>query len=373
MKNYKMFLRFFFILILAISAALFSGCAKKPVESSTSSGDGAFSYNDYIEDNGFWNGIKALDYVEIFNYKAMPVPKDIHHVSDDTIQSEISNLLANYTSATQITDRAVADGDLVNIDYVGSVDGVEFDGGSTGGMGTDVTAGSTGYIDDFLTQIIGHMPGETINVEVTFPVDYHSVDLQGKDALFVTTINYINGEPVEPELTDDFVMSNFSANYNWKTVEEMKENMKSDLQKSAVEQYIRQYFTTEVKVKSVPDLLIDYQNNSMINYYQEYATMYGMELNDFLNSYVGFPGVDELIANYQENNLKEATYLLVVQAVAEDMNFSVSEKDLADYFLKYVGSSDYSQYVDQYGLSYINHVVLNEKILDYIIANAVLE
>ena len=89
------------------------------------------------------------------------------------------------------TSLTVEDGDTVNIDYVGSVDGVEFDGGSTNGQGTDLTIGSGLYIDDFEEQLIGSHPGDTVEVNVTFPDDYSSEDLQGQDALFEVTINGI--------------------------------------------------------------------------------------------------------------------------------------------------------------------------------------
>lgn len=85
----------------------------------------------------------------------------------------------------------VEDGDTVNIDYVGTIDGVEFDGGSTNGQGTDLTIGSGLYVDDFEEQLIGSHPGDTVEVNVTFPDDYSSSDLQGKDALFEVTINGI--------------------------------------------------------------------------------------------------------------------------------------------------------------------------------------
>ena len=96
-------------------------------------------------------------------------------------------------SSTLSTDTSltVEDGDTVNIDYVGSVDGVEFDGGSTNGQGTDLTIGSGLYIDDFEEQLIGSHPGDTVEVNVTFPDDYSSEDLQGQDALFEVTINGI--------------------------------------------------------------------------------------------------------------------------------------------------------------------------------------
>ena len=358
MKNYKMFLCLF--LVFAISFALFSGCGKK-----------SDSADEYYTESGLWKGIKAADYVEMFNYKALSIPNDVHNISDADLQNKISSILSEYSTELQVTDRKVNDGDTVNIDYVGSIGGVEFDGGSTGGAGANVTAGSTDYIDDFLTQIIGHMPGETINVEVTFPEDYGKEDLNGKDALFVTTINYIV-EYENPELTDSFVFTNFAADNGWKTVAQMKTGLNSEMQKDAIQQYIRQYLTTRVNIKSVPDILIQYQQNSMINYYKNYAEMYGMELDEFLSSYGGFSDVDALTAFYRDNHVEEAKFLLVIQAVAEDMKTSVSEADLSDYFLKYAGSDDYTQYIDQYGLPYLKHVVLVQKVMDYIAENAIL-
>lgn len=89
------------------------------------------------------------------------------------------------------TSLTVADGDTVNIDYVGSIDGVEFEGGNTQGNGTDLTIGSGLYIDDFEEQLIGAHPGDQVDVYATFPEDYGKEDLNGKEALFQVTINGI--------------------------------------------------------------------------------------------------------------------------------------------------------------------------------------
>lgn len=94
----------------------------------------------------------------------------------------------SYSADTSLT---VEDGDTVNIDYIGSVDGVEFDGGNTQGQGTDLTIGSGKYIDDFEEQLIGAHPGDEVDVTVTFPDDYGNEELNGKEALFEVTINGI--------------------------------------------------------------------------------------------------------------------------------------------------------------------------------------
>lgn len=103
-------------------------------------------------------------------------------------QKEENEQTDSYQTDTSLT---VEDGDTVNIDYVGTVDGVEFEGGSTNGNGTDLVIGSGNYIDDFEDQLIGSHPGDTVEVQVTFPEDYGQEKLNGKDAVFTVTINGI--------------------------------------------------------------------------------------------------------------------------------------------------------------------------------------
>lgn len=331
-----------------------------------------FSYSEGIDDNGLWTGIKALDYVELPEYMSMPIPADTHTVQDADVQDRIDSVIDGFTTTEQITDRAVQDGDTVNIDYVGSVDGVEFDGGSTGGNGTEVTIGVTSYIDDFLEQLIGHMPGETFNVEVTFPEAYGVEELNGKDAVFVTTINYIV-ESVKPELTDAFVAENLSASYGFTTIAEMKDGFHAQIKDEAVRAYISDRLMSDSRVSSVPDQLIEYQENSMLNYFEGYAAMYGMDLEAFIAAYVGVSTVDELKASNYDSNVESAKYSLVLQAVAEASDISVGREDIAAYFMENMGTDDYSTYEAEYGLPYIAQAVLDEKVLNDVTEHAVLE
>jgi trigger factor len=228
------------------------------------------------------------------------------------------------------------------------------------------------YIDDFLVQIIGHMPGETINVEVTFPDSYpNNPDLENKDALFVTTINYIVDTDTSSVLTDDFVAENLSGSYGWTTVEEMRESLQADMRKYNMQQYLNEYFANQVTILSMPDQLLQYQENSMINYYQEYANYYGMEFEELLSS-EGFSSVDELINAYYESNMTSASSLLVLLAVAEDAGFIITDEDVADYFQENDMSGEYDSYIERYGMPYVKHNVLCQRVIDYIIKNAVL-
>lgn len=377
MKHCKTYLCLSLVLVMLFVAL--SGCGQSDKELSDGldtgaddtslSGDGTFSYSDGIDENGLWKGVKALDYVEGLNYLSLQIPSDVHQISDDSIQTEIDNILTYYPNSKQILDREVADGDTVNIDYVGSVDGVEFDGGSTGGGGAEVTIGVTNYIEGFLGQLIGHMPGDTFDLEVTFPETYEEESLRGKDAVFVTTINYI---VEQGELTDGYVAENLFNDYGWSTVKEMKDELRTDLQKNAIKNYIGEYLVTETTVHSVPEQMTKYQEQAMLMFYQEYATSYSMELEEFLTTYVGVAGVEELIENNRDNNKEAATYYLILQAVAEDAGLSVNEADLTNYFTEYMGTSDYASFEEQYGLPYIKQIVLSQKVVDYIIGSAVL-
>lgn len=108
--------------------------------------------------------------------------------STDTSTESTTGDTSTFSTDTSLT---VKDGDTVNIDYVGSIDGVEFAGGNTNGAGADLTIGSGTYIDDFEEQLIGAHPGDTVEVNVTFPENYGNEELNGKEALFVVEVNGI--------------------------------------------------------------------------------------------------------------------------------------------------------------------------------------
>lgn len=110
--------------------------------------------------------------------------------SEDTSTASSASTSASASLQTD-TSLTIEDGDTVNIDYVGSIDGVEFEGGNTKGNGADLVIGSHTYIDDFEEQLIGHHPGDSVDVTVTFPEDYGKDELNGKEALFKVTINGI--------------------------------------------------------------------------------------------------------------------------------------------------------------------------------------
>lgn len=375
MKKYRKVL--FLLFALVISIILLAGCNLKEEESEE---DSLHLYSKGIDENGFWKGIKALDYIKDFEYEGIAIPSEVYEVTEERLQYQIDTLMSGYIARNKITDRAIADGDTVNIDYEGKVDGVVFEGGSTMEVGVDVIIGKTNderdaqdtlsFLDGFLEELIGHMPGETMNIEVTFPDDYYEEQLRGKTAVFTTTINYI----VErEELTDEFVAEHLSESDGWTTIEEMREGMRAQIQKNLVQQYIMQYLATKVSTKSVPDSLIKYQEKILLNDYQELADYNGIELEEYLKTVEGFSGIEECMEEAQDSLIENATYTLVVQAVAEDVGISVTDEDIENYFSEHLWSSDVSTQTDYYGLPYVKQGVLGQKVVDYIAENAKLE
>lgn len=339
----------------------------------TGTSDTTFSYSDGISDSGYWEDVKALDYVKLPDYEALKIPANTIEIGDDAVQTEIDKLLASYITDKQVTDRPVVDGDKVNIDYVGSVDGVAFENGSTQGQGTDVTIGVTSYIDNFLEQLISHTPGETFDIQVTFPDPYeNNPALSGKEAVFNVTINYIT-ETVTPEITDAFVSENLTTSYGWTTVEEMRASIKEELKKNAIYNFIQNYVVENSTVSSTPESIISYQEKSMLAYYQDYADMYGLSLVDFLTQYMGMASTDQLLASYSEQNLQQSKYFLIMQAIAEDLKITVSTDDVSTFFAKFMKTDDYSSYETNYGLPYLKQVVLIQTALDHIADNAIIE
>jgi len=373
--------------ILLALTLLLAGCATQNAESGNESSsavstssvvnedvdtmDTGFSYSDGLDENGFFEGITALDYVELFEYGGMTISSDIHEISEEQVETERNSLLESYNTSEQITDRAVADGDTVNIDYVGSVDGKEFDGGNTNGVGTEVTIGVTSYIDDFLEQLIGHNPGDTFDVEVTFPEDYQEESLQGKDAVFQTTINHIV-ETNEAELTDSFVTDNFKETYGWATIEDLNNGLRTNLQQTAISKYLQDELVNLATVTNTPDSLVKYQEDSMVYYYQSYAEYYQMEFDEYLTNNLNVSSKEELLETNADTLKEAADYYLIIQAIAEDADLRVTDENLKTYFSEQFGSEDYSAYEEEYGLPYLKQVVLTQLVIDYIAEHAVL-
>ena len=341
------------ITVIALALALvlvLCSCGSTNNNESGSNNNSGFNYSAYLDENGYWKDIKASEYVSL--------PEDIDkiEIKQADIDEQIESLLDEHMVSIQVTDREVKDKDTVNIDYVGSIDGVEFNGGSTEGKGTSVTIGVTSYIDDFLEQLIGHKPGDTFDVNVTFPDPYeNNPDLAGKDAVFVTTINYIT-EQVRGEWNDQFVEQNFSSSEGWKTTGDAVESVKDYL----IEDYL---YNNSTFKQDIPQTMLDFQKESALAYYQRYADAYNMSLDDFITYYLKYDGAEGLWENIKNDAQTYSKYYLIYQALAEKMNYNVSESEIKAYFMKANGTEDYSESEKTFGLPYLKFMVMSQNVI----------
>ena len=335
-----------------------------------------FNYSAALDENGYFTGVRALDYVTLpADYKALSVSAADVQVTDDELQTNLDYILSQFAETEQDTESTIQNGDSVNIDYVGSVDGIEFTGGNTNGQGTTVTAGSTQYVDDFLTQIIGHKPGETFDVVVTFPDGYNDstdangdpIKLAGQEAVFSVTINYI-AKSVTPELTDEFMSKNIDPKYG-STVEEFKDTVRKDVADANLEKYVTNYLTqNSVYADELPEAVTEYSSMMVLNYYCGYASAKNQTLTQFIQENLDADSIQALLDSNKEAIDNQAKRFLLYQALAEDQGLDCTDDDVKAYF-EDLGTTDYSDYQNFYGTNYLRMNAVGDKAFNNILAN----
>lgn len=298
----------------------------------------------------YLSGLKASNYAEPCDYSAVPVEEAAPSVSDTYVEYMVQYQLNNSATNEEVTDRDdVENGDIVNIDYVGTKDGEEFSGGS--GTGYDLTIGSGTFIDGFEDGLIGHKVGEVVDLNLTFPDDYQQEDLAGQDVVFKVTINKIQ-QKVVPELTDDWVVSQNISGVS--TVDEYRDYVRQQLMAQAQSTYdsdvqskIAQYMVENSTFKQdPPQAMIDRLTESMKTYYSKYATQYGMELDDFLTTFMNADedNPEQVLTDNATDSAKE---LLVMKVIADKEGLNPSRTEFNTQLSNYAAQAGYSS-VDEF-------------------------
>ncbi len=298
----------------------------------------------------YLSGIKASDYAVPCDYDQIPVEESAPSVSDTYLEYVIQYQLSSSAVNEEITDREdVQEGDIANIDYTGKKDGEAFDGGSAEGY--DLTIGSGSFIDGFEDGIIGHKVGDEFDLDLTFPEDYSNEDLAGQEVVFTVKVNSIS-QKVTPELTDDWVVSRNIDGVS--TVEEYEDYVynqllsqaqstyDSDVQDKAA-QYVMENSTYP---QDPPQEMIDRLAESMKTYYTNYATQYGMELDDFLTTFLGADedNPEQIITDNATESAKE---LLVMKVIADREDLNPSRTEFNTQLSGYAAQAGYSS-VDEF-------------------------
>ena len=327
-----------------------------------------YSYSDGLTKEGFFEGVTALDNVILPDYKAYTMPEEHTVATEAEIEDYIAKeIMADFTTTEKDTDadRVAANGDYINIDFDGKIDGVAFEGGSTQGQGTDITLGSKTFIDGFEDQIVGHKAGETFDITVTFPEDYGNEDLNGKEAVFTIALNHIY-KTVTPELNDAFIAENLADQYT--DLADLKEKVAVKIVDTDTKNYVWTKLMEETVITNYPDEVYNYEVGARKANLEAAAAQYGFAAEDLV-AMNGYETIDDYIIDSEDDILYYCNVYLTVQAICEKEGFTVTDEDMAHYFETIFNTTDYSDYVKAYGEPYLKSVVIRDVMLTKLMAD----
>ena len=267
--------------------------------------------------------------VTLGKYKGVTVEKTDVSVSDEEVSAELDRVREQNARIITVEDRPVAQDDEVVIDFEGFVDGVAFAGGK--GEDYKLVIGSHSFIDTFEEQLIGKNIGEEVEVNVTFPTEYHAEELAGKPAMFKVAVKAITAKEL-PELDDEFAVdvSEFDTLAEYK--EDIKKNLlekKEKEAKFAKEDKVVDKIIEEATME-IPDAMIDTQTRQMAEEYAQRLQMQGLNLEQYFK----FTGMNanSFMENLKPQALKRIQCRLVLEAVVKAENIEVSEEELDKEF-----------------------------------------
>lgn len=265
--------------------------------------------------------------VTLGDYKGMEVPEQDTSVSDADVDSELENKRQQQAELVLKEDEAAADGDTVVIDYEGSVDGEKFDGGSADNY--SLVLGSGSFIPGFEDQLVGHKAGEDVDVNVTFPEDYHAKDLAGKDALFKVKIHEVKEKQL-PELDDEFAKD---VDEDVETLAELKDKVKKQLQdqkeaaaKAAIEDAAIEAAVANAETEEIPQAMLDDDTNRQLQQYL--AGMQQQGINPQMYFQITNTTEDDLRKQFADDAAKRVKTNLVLEAVVKDANLNATDEDV---------------------------------------------
>ena len=309
--------------------------------------------------------------VKISSYKGMKIKQFAYTVKDEEVQAEIDRVLDRNARKVDVTDRAAANGDIANIDFSGSVDGVKFDGGEAEGF--DLTLGSGQFIPGFEDQVIGMNIGETKDINVTFPENYQAENLKGKAAVFAVKLNALKVKEL-PELTDEFIKEATGS----ETVEAYKAKATERLQQQAdrrandaTENSILEAIAANAEAE-IPQAMIEKEVDGLIQKF-EYQLMYqGLKLQDYLDFLK--ISVADFRKNYEEQAKKNVLNQLIISQIIKEENLEATEEEVDAKVAEQAASvekttEEYKKNMDPRQFDYIRSDIVITKLFSFLKAN----
>ncbi len=319
--------------------------------------------------------IEVMPEVTLADVSALEVEKVDYNVSDEDVDNEMKRMQEQNARIINIEDRGIENGDTAVIDYAGFNGEEQFEGGTADNHSLEIGSGS--FIPGFEEQLIGKKTGEEVEVNVTFPEEYHSEELAGKPVVFKVKINEVKGKEL-PELDDEFAkdISEFD------TFEEMKADTKANMIKRAEdsEKVANQNAAVDAFTKAcetlVPDVLVENEIDYQIRNFEQQMSMQGINMQDYYKM-IG-SDMSDLRDNIRPQAEVSAKTELVIGELIKQQNFEVSEEEVNEELEKLAKQykiedeekiDEFKENLKTQSLDYINDTINRRKAIEYLASN----
>lgn len=346
-------------LLATVMVFSFTACDKKE-------DDGIF----VLSEDSLDEYITLTDDYDVFNVEIGPI-----EITDDNINSEINNLIldavGNSEKLQKLVNRQVVSGDTVVIDYVGTKDGVAFEGG-TSTSSTNLTIGSGTFIPGFEDGLIGTQPGDVVTLDLTFPEDYSSEELAGQAVQFEVTVHYIL--PTFADVTEDVVADLYEGQT---TVSGLREQVSKDIYDNMYLSEVEYAVVGLMEEKctyaeNLPEELKQVAYDNVMNNIATYASYYGLDAETYV--YLSYYQDMETFKNQTAWEIADYSVknLLFCQAFANEKDLNVTEEELNEQleaYAGYYGVTAEDGFTEE-EIDAIKNTMMNLKVVDYIMENA---
>lgn len=323
------------------------------------------------------NQMKVEKYVTLGDYNNLSINVDAIAVDEAELNTLLNNVYIGSVTAEHggITDRAVEVGDTVVMDYEGKKDDVAFEGGTA--QGASLTIGSGQFIDGFEDGLVGVMPGDTVDLNLSFPENYGNTELAGQAVVFTVTVHYIRPTEVAVEDMEDVVVATMGIP-DVNTVEELRQYAYDYLYSSAETNYtynvqngIMDALMAQCVFKELPEKLVESYGEMILESIESNAAAYGVTADVYAGYFYGMSSED-LVQTYAEETLRQD---LAMQAIANAEGLSVSDEELQEKLSEYAEAAGYAtveEYVGDNSQEEYRNYFMNEKVMEYLKEKAVI-
>ena len=310
---------------------------------------------------------KSYGKVKLGKYKGIDLSIDKVKVTDEEVDAQVNSILASNPNSQDITDRAVENGDIANIDYEGKKDGVAFDGGTA--KGYDLHIGSGSFIPGFEDGVVGMKIGETKDIKLTFPEDYQSTELAGKEVVFTVKVNSIKVET--PATLDDAWVEKYT-NGKQKTVADFKESTRKEIEESKTMQV--EFQAQNDAMKTIMDSsefepnneAIEYEKNNQKNQLKKAAEENGMAFDALLSMYgMTEEQLDEQLDTYAKEAVNRR---ILIDTIAKEAKIK-AKKEHYEYLAKQEGL-EVKDLESRYGKEVVDEAAKRYAVIKFVVDKA---